>query len=83
MGKLKSFGELSDSLLKLRENFDVVIGKKHPDIIMSPLKKKDLMEEFGNNVIGGGSLKEQECETDEEETDLKIKPSGSFTLQWS
>ena len=29
MGKLKSFGELADSLLKLRENFDVVIGKKH------------------------------------------------------
>ena len=29
MGPLKSFGELADSLMKLRENFDVVIGKKH------------------------------------------------------
>jgi hypothetical protein len=87
MGALKSFGELADSLLKLRENFDVAIGKKHQDLLMSPLKKKDLMEDYGSNIIGGGSLKEQECETDEEEFDLnKIKPTStvttnSFTLQ--
>lgn len=30
------------------------------------------MNEFGN-VIGGGSLKEQECETDEEEGEYKMK----------
>lgn len=34
---------------------------------VSPLKKKDLMNEFGN-AIGGGTLKDQECETDEEES---------------
>lgn len=48
---------------------------------MSPLKKKDLMEDYGSNIIGGGSLKEQECETDEEETETKIKPTGSFSLK--
>ena len=47
---------------------------------MSPLKKKDLMEDYGSNIIGAGSLKEQECETDEEETDIKIKPPSSFSL---
>ena len=53
-------------------------------MLMSPLKKKDLMEDYGNNdVIGGGSLKEQECETDEEEggdlNKIKATSSNSFT----
>lgn len=35
----------------------------------SPLKKKDLLNDFAceDSALGGGSLKEQECETDEEE----------------
>ena len=32
------------------------------------------MQEFGtNSVIGGGSLREQECETDEEDNEFKLK----------
>ena len=27
MGKIKTFGELQDSIAKLRENFDIMIGK--------------------------------------------------------
>jgi hypothetical protein len=50
MGTLKSFGELSDSILKLRENFDILMGKQPLDS-NSPLKKKDLMNELG--FIGG------------------------------
>lgn len=45
MGPLKSFGDLQDSIMKLRENFDVMLGKiQEPHF--SPLKKKDLMNEF-------------------------------------
>lgn len=53
--------------MKLRENFDaIILGKKVQD---SPLKKKDLLSEFaqGASIIGAVTLKEQECETDEEE----------------
>jgi hypothetical protein len=67
MGPIKTFGDLQDSIMKLRENFDsIILGKKLPE---SPLKKKDLLSEFegGASIIGAGSLKEQECETDEEE----------------
>lgn len=69
MGPIKSFGDLQDSILKLRENFDAIVMGKHLIMPESPLKKKDLMNEFagGASIIGGGSLKEQECETDEEE----------------
>ena len=57
MGPIKSFAELQDSILKLRENFDsVILGKVYKgnntskDVDMmdldmkecSPLKKKDL-----------------------------------------
>ena len=34
------------------------------------------MNDFGTNVIGGGSLREQECETDEEEGEMKLKNNG-------
>ena len=71
MGKIKTFGELSDSILKLRENFDAKIGKKQMFIGMSPLKKKDIINDF--NL--GATLKDQECETDEEETEIKPKLS--------
>ena len=27
MGKIKTFGELQDSIAKLRENFDIMLGK--------------------------------------------------------
>ena len=58
--------------MKLRENFDaIILGKGLPE---SPLKKKDLLKEFegGASILGGGNLKEQECETDEEEnSDIK------------
>lgn len=27
LGKIKAFGELQDSIAKLRENFDIMIGK--------------------------------------------------------
>eukprot|EP00347_Sterkiella_histriomuscorum_P007438 403348921 len=91
MGPIKSFAELQDSILKLRENFDsVILGKVYKgnntskDVDMmdldmkdcSPLKKKDLNEQFrkssdmdGCMIIGGGTalMKDQECETDEEE----------------
>lgn len=44
---------------------------------MSPLKQKDLMNEFGKSSLCGGGLtntkEEQECETDEEEGELKLK----------
>lgn len=80
MGPIKSFLELSESMLKLRENFDsVILGKKalhgsgkqieeeQPDFMnsdlldcdmikksslnnQSPLKKKDLMNEFGRRA---------------------------------
>ena len=72
MGTLKSFGDLADSLLKMRENFDAMMGKHQLFSTMSPLKKKDLMNDFGN-TIEGGTLKDQECETDEEENELKLK----------
>ena len=76
MGPIKSFAELADSMQKLRENFDVMIGKHQFLMPASPLKKKDLMNEYGcNSNIGGGTLKEQECETDEEESDFKFKTS--------
>ncbi len=62
MGPIKSFGDLQDSLMKLRENFDVILNNKslngeEYDKMASPLKKKDLMLVFGN-ALGGGSLKE-------------------------
>jgi hypothetical protein len=67
IGMLKSFGELSDSILKLRENFDTILGKQPIDS-SSPMKKKDLLSEFSQGVTGE-SLKNQDCETDEEETE--------------
>lgn len=62
MGPIKSFGELQDSIMKLRENFDAIVLGKHQLMPESPLKKKDLMNEFTNEnfILGGGSLKEQE-----------------------
>ena len=48
-----------------------MLGKNQNSLI-SPLKKKDLMNDF-KTLIGGGSLKEQECETDEGETELISK----------
>jgi uncharacterized protein (DUF4213/DUF364 family) len=51
IGMLKSFGELSDSILKLRENFDAILGKQPIDS-SSPLKKKDLLSEFSQGVTG-------------------------------
>jgi len=63
--------------MKLRENFDaIILGKGMPP--ESPLKKKDLLNEFDGeaSIIGAGNLKEQECETDEEENSedkIKIK----------
>ena len=39
------------------------------------MKKKDLMAEFQGSTLGGGSLKEQECETDEEESEHKMLSS--------
>ena len=62
-------------MAKLRENFDGMVGKNQL-LPVSPLKKKDLMNDFGTNVIGGGSLREQECETDEEEGEMKLKNNG-------
>lgn len=49
MSSIKTFGELSESILKLRENFDAILGNKHQNLILSPLKQKDLMSEFGNH----------------------------------
>lgn len=71
INSLKSFGELSDSVMKLRENFDAILGK-YPIDSSSPLKKKDLLSEFSHGVTGE-SLKNQDCETDEEETTEQIK----------
>lgn len=31
------------------------------------------MSEYGESAIGGGTLKEQECETDEEEIEFQTK----------
>ncbi len=58
MGPLKSFGDLQDSILKLRENFDAIILSKR--LQESPLKKKDLLNEFegGGSIVGIGNLKE-------------------------
>lgn len=49
---------------------------------MSPLKQKDLMNEFGKSSVCGGltnTKEEQECETDEEEGELKLKGVASLT----
>ena len=89
MGPIKSFGDLQDSILKLRENFDgIIMGRfKLPFQDAndnSPIKQKDLLTDFGKAsddlMMGAGSLKEQECETDEEEEvekKEKIRDSNS------
>lgn len=53
MRPIKTFAEVADSLQKLRENFDSMIDGKHKIFSMSPLKKKDLMNEFGSALDGG------------------------------
>jgi len=60
MGPIKSFGDLKDSILKLRENFDAIVLGKIQIADNSPLKKKDLLNDFenGDGVLGCGSLKE-------------------------
>ena len=74
MSSLKSFGELNDSILKLRENFDSMIGKYQNLHHISPLKKKDLMNDFGS-TLGGAALKD--CETDEDEGEIiKVTNKG-------
>jgi hypothetical protein len=45
MGGLKSFGDMQDSLLKLKETFDEMMGRNQN---FSPIKKKDLRLEYGN-----------------------------------
>ncbi|CDW87948.1 UNKNOWN [Stylonychia lemnae] len=59
MGPIKSFGELKDSILKLRENFDAIVLGKIQVTDNSPLKKKDLLNDFesGDDALGGGSQK--------------------------
>jgi hypothetical protein len=87
MGPIKSFGELKDSILKLRENFDAIVLGKIQIADNSPLKKKDLLNDFENGedtALGCGSLKEQECETDEEEEGekkelIKERTSSNFS----
>jgi hypothetical protein len=46
MGPIKSFGELQDSIMKLRENFDAIVLGKHRLLPDSPLKQKDLMADY-------------------------------------
>lgn len=57
MGKIKTFGDLQDSIAKLRENFDIMIGKPQ-GLPVSPLKTKDLKNEFGGKLTGRKSLRE-------------------------
>ena len=81
MGPIKGFGELQDSILKLKENFDaIVLGKFNyqqeveiPET--TPLKKKDfLMTEGAESIMMGcASLREQEQETDEEDSTEMIQ----------
>lgn len=80
MGPIKTFGELQDSVLKLRENFDaIVLGKFNLQTDLeipetTPLKKKDfLAQESESNLLGGASLREQEQETDEEDSSEMIQ----------
>ena len=57
MGKIKTFGELQDSIAKLRENFDIMIGKPQ-GLPISPLKTKDLKNDLGGKRTSRGSLRE-------------------------
>ena len=57
MGKIKTFGELQDSIAKLRENFDIMLGKPQ-GLPISPLKSKDLKNELGGKHNSRGSLRE-------------------------
>ena len=59
MGDIKSFSDLSESMLKLRETFDEMTGRNQT---FSPIKKK---KDLG--LEERSTLKDQECETDEEE----------------
>lgn len=69
MSQFKSFPDLADSMLKLRETFDAMTGRNQLNNF-SPLKKKDLNLEFGTEK---STCKEQECETDEEDGEIKSK----------
>ena len=75
MGKIKSFGELQDGMTKLRENFDIMIGKPQ-GLPVSPLKAKDLKSEIEGKLTGRGSMKEQECETDEEDNEIRLRTNS-------
>lgn len=76
MGPIKSFNDLQESLLKLRENFQTIVDRNQ-FMSTSPLKKKDLNSEFG--VMGDVTRGDQECETDEEENEIKPKAATTAT----
>lgn len=76
MGKIKTFGDLQDSIAKLRENFDIMIGKPQ-GLPISPLKAKDLKSEIRGKLTGR-SMREQECETDEEDNEIKLRTNSGL-----
>ncbi len=62
MGPIKSFDDLKESILKLRENFNSVFGKNQ--FLLSPLKKKDLLTEFDSGLGGSQAYQKhskEEC----------------------